>query len=238
MSNSILAKTNKWLTANRLTLNQKKTVYMVFDANKRKCKSALPKVFIQNYEVLPVPSTKYLGFIIDSKLSCKLHNESLVLKISRIIGLFRVVSKSITFQAKYNLYYSMLFPHLLYCIEIYGSVGRSEINDLQIKQNKAIRALFRLPRLASASVFYEKLGIEKIDGIYKKRATKLVTRLLHEYNKSKRLNVFQTFSTNHKLFNHKYKTRHKDSINLTFNRHSFTTGIIFNLLLNWNNRPH
>ena len=187
---------------------------MFFDANKRKCKSAPPKVFIQNYEVLPITSTKYLGFIIDNKLSCKVHIESLVLKISRLIGLFRVVSKSITFQAKYDLYYSMLFPHLLYCIEIYGSVGRTEIKDLQMKQNKAIRALFRLPRLSSASVFYENLGIEKVDVIYKKRATKLVTRLLHEHNKFKGLNVFQTFSANHKLFNHNYKDIKTASISL------------------------
>ena len=174
--------------------------------------------------------------MIDQALSCKLHIHSLVLKIHKIGGIFRKVSELTTFQSKYLLYYSMLYPYLLYGIEIYGGAGSSINNDLQIAQNKAIKALFKLPKHTSSSTLYTNLGLAKLDEIYNNRSITLIRKILTE---EKFLNIHSTFLEHNPMLCHKYETRsNNNSINLLFNRPSYTRGITFSLFLIWNNNIH
>ena len=40
-----------------------------------------------------------------------------------------------------TLYYILLYPHLLYAIEVWGSAGISDINSLLVLQKRIIRLL-------------------------------------------------------------------------------------------------
>ena len=80
----------EWLNTNKLTLNYKKTKFMIF-TNKRytqRFKSKF-KVNINKQNIEKVQEFKYLGVIIDNKLTWSKHIEYLRTKISQVAGVIR-----------------------------------------------------------------------------------------------------------------------------------------------------
>ena len=59
----------KWLTANKLTLNEEKTEFMVIGSRQRLNQfSSNPKITLGNHIIQQVPNNKVLGVIIDENL--------------------------------------------------------------------------------------------------------------------------------------------------------------------------
>ena len=83
--NDELCNISGWLKANRLSLNLSKTHYIVF--NRKKNIDAKLKIHIDNQDIEEVLSTKFLGVIIYSKLTCKQHISHISGKIARSIGM-------------------------------------------------------------------------------------------------------------------------------------------------------
>ena len=89
--NQQLCKLYDWLTANKLTLNVKKTNFVIFSPAQRRL-THLPKIKIfdneQNTNVALECKefVKYLGILIDNNLSWKHHIDHIVIKISRAIS--------------------------------------------------------------------------------------------------------------------------------------------------------
>ena len=69
--NEELKKVSRWLNANGLTINLKKTHYMVFHRARIKAKDL--NVEMQGNNIDCVTTTKYLGVIIDNKLKWTSH---------------------------------------------------------------------------------------------------------------------------------------------------------------------
>ena len=55
--------------ANKLSLNKNKTTYMIFGSTKIKIKKLRNEITLDGMVILPVSCTKFLGIIIDVKLS-------------------------------------------------------------------------------------------------------------------------------------------------------------------------
>jgi hypothetical protein len=224
-----------WLYTNRLTLNHKKTVYLFFDSHKKQSNSVPPKIVLNNWEISCSSSAKYLGFIVDTKLSCKQHIHSLIQKLIRFIGHFRAVSKYTSLQGKKLLYNSMFYPHLVYCIEVYGNSSQQTIKELQTVQNKALKALFRFPRLFPSSTMYAKLKFQKVNELYESRAISFVKKnLSHDLITNPIFNLQIAFANQDHYFKQKYNTRNKGNIRLNFKKQSYTSGIVFQMLLIYN----
>ena len=88
MANNInyeLEQISLWLKVNKLSLNVKKTHYMVF--TNKKSRTANLKISIDNQIIDEVCQTKFLGVIIDNKLTWKNHILYICGKISRGIGM-------------------------------------------------------------------------------------------------------------------------------------------------------
>ena len=66
--NRELSSLNEWFLANKLTLNTSKTSYMLFIPKNKKI-PITPKITINNTDINPVTCTKFLGVMIDNKLS-------------------------------------------------------------------------------------------------------------------------------------------------------------------------
>ena len=90
--NNELEKVSEWLNANKLTLNVKKSNYVIFRPRQKRI-PFIPQIKIFN----PTLNTrvilemkdfvKYLGIMIDSELSWKHHNDFICHKISRSVGI-------------------------------------------------------------------------------------------------------------------------------------------------------
>ena len=75
-----------------------------------------------------VTSIKYLGVIIDHKLNWIEHISYVKNKISNVIGILYKARQFLEKRDLLNLYYSYIYPYLIYCIEIWGCAAKSHCN--------------------------------------------------------------------------------------------------------------
>ena len=82
-----------WFSVNRLSLNLGKTNYMLFRSRPPDNELALK---INNVVLPRVAATKFLGIIIDDKLSWKLHIQSVKSKLSSVLSIMYRASKDMS----------------------------------------------------------------------------------------------------------------------------------------------
>ena len=115
--NEELKNISLWLKVNKLSLNVKKTHFIVF--TKRKKFNESIKLFIDNQTIDEVRSTKILRVIIDKNITWKDHVNYVAVKVSRAIGMMVKAKKYLREEALLTLYYSLFI--LIWLIAItYG----------------------------------------------------------------------------------------------------------------------
>lgn len=137
--NTELKKVSEWLRSNYLSLNVSKTHFLIFHYNNDPPKSF--HVNINNNKVSQCSSVKYLGVHIDEKLTFKTHIEILSTKISKTIGIIAKLRHYSDLKTVRQVYYALIYPHLLYGIVLWGNSYKSNVNKLQNKQNKIINLM-------------------------------------------------------------------------------------------------
>ena len=84
-------------------------------------------------------SIKYLGVLIDSTLSWKNHIVNISKKIPRAIGIMYKLRPSLPLKVMRNLYYNLIYSHIIYAIEAWGSAFKTELEKLLVLQKKDMR---------------------------------------------------------------------------------------------------
>lgn len=136
-----LGKYLEWLEGSKLVINLTKTNYLIFKPT-RKPELDLSMKF-NNTEIERVQSTKYLGIILDEKLSWKPHIEKISKKVYPIIGAIRRCTKlpPNICNLVYNAHIlSKIRPNLL----IWSICNESVLNQVQVLMNRSLKALHRL----------------------------------------------------------------------------------------------
>ena len=177
--NKELRKLFEWLIINRLSLNFSKTNYVIFHS---KNKPKIPiTIKINNKAIEESKYVKYLGILIDAQLNYKYHIEELCKKISRSIGILYKLRPFVTTKILTNVYYTIVYPFLLYGIVTWGSACNSLLNPLHIMQKRFVRMatfndqypIIPGPLTHTPPLFY-KLGILNIFDIFKLQVSKFV----------------------------------------------------------------
>ena len=135
--NSDLAEIAEWLKVNILTLNLNKTICMIFS---KRHNNADVSIKLEGKLITRVSQTKFLGLIIDDKLNWKAHISYISGKISRAIGVI-IKARNLGKDALLSLYYTLIFPYLTYCNQVWGSTFKYNINTLNKLQKRAIRII-------------------------------------------------------------------------------------------------
>ena len=92
---------------------------------------------IDNIVIERVNCNKFLGVIIDSKLSWSDHVSYIRHKMSKNIS---VIAKwLLNNSALYMIYCTLVLPYISYCCEIWGNTYNSRVQPLYIMQKRAIR---------------------------------------------------------------------------------------------------
>ena len=118
------------LNANKLTLNAKKSDFVIFRPHQRKIDhSANILMFVNSNHILTSleckDHVKYLGVLLDSHLSWKYHIDKVALKISRFIGVVARLRHLVPFTTLVSkLKYLSLFDTTLPILWL-GSLGSS-----------------------------------------------------------------------------------------------------------------
>ena len=124
---------------------------------------------------------RYLGVVIDHKLSFLPHIQNLEAKVSRNIGILFKLNKVLPISALKTLYYALVHPLLFYGIIIWGSTNNSYLTKLRSPQNKALKAIGHLGWRTSPKHLYRKFKILKLHDLYKIELSKFVYSYISKY---------------------------------------------------------
>jgi hypothetical protein len=131
-----LEKIQNWLCLNKLSLNVKKTKFMVFRHRSKNIDQKL-HLFLNGKEITRVTSFNFLGLKISENLTWKDHITDVGNKISSTIGVMSRLKNVLPTHILKLIYSSLILPRLHYCNLIWGHTpGR-----LETLQKKALRIL-------------------------------------------------------------------------------------------------
>ena len=176
--NEELTHVSERLKVNTLSLNIKKTQYMVFTKKKRKSPIELK---IVGHAIHEVCKTKFLGRFINNKLNWKDHISYISSKIAWGLGMIIKARNHLNENGLVNSYYSFIYPYLTYCNHIWGSTYKTNLQKLVILQNKVVRIISHVKSRISAEPLYDQLRIMQFLDINKY----LIGRFMYKYHTGK-----------------------------------------------------
>ena len=164
--NNELINIEKYMISNRLSINADKTFAILF-TNRPNLIDPSIQLKINNQTILFRESSKFLGVIIDSKLSFEMHINLVIKKISKTIGIFyKLKQNGAPKNVLICMYYSLFYPYLLYGNLIWGKTYRVHINKLLILQKKIIRIISGAEFLAHTNPLFVDCKILKIEELF------------------------------------------------------------------------
>ena len=121
-----------------------------------------------------------------------------------------------------NVYYSIIYPHLIYGIQVWGSSFDTHLKCIEILQKKVVRMITHNDnfypsgeKVHSLPLFYE-LKILKVKDIFKLELSKFVHDCLHSYSPPQFHDWFQKNSDMHN-----YDIRNKNDLFVPYGRTSY-----------------
>ena len=197
--NSELQKIFDWLSVNKLSLNVKKTKMMVFHHRQCNIKDKIPNLHLDGIPIERVKQFNFLGIVLDEHMTWNAHTNKVACNIARTIGTLKRLKRFMPLSILKTLYNALILPHLSYGILTWGSKS----NRLIKLQKWALRTISNSKYNAHTDPVFKKLGLLKIQDIYKSSALKLHFKYKNEKVPSYFKEIF--FVTNH---SHDHGTRY------------------------------
>ena len=119
-----------WLRCNKLSVNVKKTSYLIVKPWQKKCHHNF-SFSLDGQLLTQTNATKFLGVYIDEHLTWKDHIFSYLCKqISKSIGMLFRSRFYLSSKTKLTLYYSLIYPCISYCNSTWSSTYVSNSNRI------------------------------------------------------------------------------------------------------------
>ena len=183
--NTELIKLCDWLTSNKLTLNIKKSNFVLFRTWQKRITTPVnirlfdsdtgQYVDLDNKECV-----KYLGVLIDSHLSWRNQIDYISTKLSKTIRLFAKLRHSVPQHTLITLYWSLIHPYLNYGIIAWGQASKTLLNKLLLLQKRVLRFIFFVNWRDSAIPLFVKANIPPLNIMYCQSVANLVYDVVNE----------------------------------------------------------
>ena len=161
--NAELTYVSNWLDANKLSLNVKKSKFMVFSTFRRDIHQLIStiKPQINGSEIERVTKFNFLGLVIDENVSWHAHTNLIWGKISRVSGILNRLKHHLPTNILRMLYNSLVLPHLNYSILVWGH-NHTKVQKLQ---KKIIRIISNSKYNAHTDPIFKSMNLLKITDI-------------------------------------------------------------------------
>ena len=209
--NKEMKKIDTWLECNGLVINTDKTHYMVF--HRAKFKSTNKDISFRDIKIKRVTSVKFLGLIIDDQLTWLEHIQYIKNKVSKSIGILCKVRNCLDKTTLHNLYFTFVYPYLIYGIEIWGNVCNSYLEPLIKLQKKCIRTITFSHHLEHTDPLFKELNILK----FTKLVIHRIAMLMFKYSPGLVPMPIKTLFAKNNQF-HNYNTRQSGSLHSSLGR--------------------
>jgi hypothetical protein len=208
-----------------MTVNINKTSYIIFHSKGKTINMNDKEIYFNNNEIgKPVDpnlikpltrihanhvdpsmrSYKSLGIYLDETLTFDKQTTSICSKIARSIFCIKRASNLLSLKALKSLYYAMIHPHLLYCINIVSCTSQTNINRILLLQKKAIRIISKEKYNSHTNPIFKKLGILPYNLLIKQANLNLMHSIEYKYAQNSLIEQFPknlSRDTNHELRN-------------------------------------
>ena len=200
--NEEMQKLANWFRANRMAVNISKTKYMIFRPKGQQLNLQGKTVIYNNNEIGQPDSPelifelercfndnpvkehrtyKLLGVYFDEHLSFDQHVQTVCSKISQSNFIISRAKNFLDKKSLKMLYSSMVHPHLIYCLPIYGCTSQKNIAKLSKIQKKVIRTISKSPYNAHTHELFQSLEILPIEQLIKYTQSLLIHAIYHKH---------------------------------------------------------
>ena len=186
--NQELSTVHKWTTANNITVNPEKSHCLIIPPKKTLSISNI-SIYFNNSTIKINEAVKYLGITIGNKLNFEEHINALATKISRSLGVLGKLRHVLPKSGLRNLYYSVIHPHLLYKITVWGNAFDKRLKRLTTLQNKAVKLISVAQWHDHVTPSYLNVQILKLNDLYSYE----VAKLMHKHTRKKLTISLSTF---------------------------------------------
>ena len=146
---TVLNQVHEYMASNQLHINLTKSLYMHFkphlnQTERQTCaRTRIEKSLkLNNSKLKRVTKLKFLGVMIDDKLSWEAQINYLKEKLLSSIVIIKRIKKFIPETEYMNLYNSLFKSHISYCISSWGGISRHKLESTFSIQKRCIRLLF------------------------------------------------------------------------------------------------
>ena len=171
-------------------------------------------MLIRQDKISLTKSTKFLGIIIDNKLKWTEHITYVKNKISKSSGILFKARNYLDKKTLKQLYYSFVYPYLIYGIEIWGNASNIHLDPIIILQKRCIRIITFSHYLESTIPLFRTLEILNLKQIVIHRIMLMMYKnMLNILPKF----ISMMFKKNNEI--HNYNTRRGNSLHTSVGKH-------------------
>ena len=183
--NEELLKVYDWLNANKLTLNIKKSNFVIFHLPQKKLNYQINiKIFEKKdnkYISLERKEyVKYLGILLDADLSWKDHISYVASKISKTIVVIARLRHLVPFETLTKIYRSLIYPYLSYGLTVWGNTTQKQLKKLIILQKRVLRLMHFAKNRYHAIPLFNNTNNLPISMLYVESVSKLMYDVTNE----------------------------------------------------------
>ena len=176
-----IQKVHDWLAVNKLSLNVKKTKFMIFCTSNKNISQLIPSLKIGGKPIERVKDFDFLGLTINEKMSWKSHVNKISNKVSKYVGVLNRLKRYLPGHILKIIYVSLIQSNMNYSLMNWGfDCGR-----LKKIQKKAIRIICGSKYLGHSTPLMKKISILKLEDMFKlnmlKWYFKYIKKQLPEY---------------------------------------------------------
>ena len=174
-----LLKFSTWFNTNKLSLNTKKTNFIIFTQNGKKYNITEAEINIDGSKIKHVKCTTFLGITIDEHLDWQVHIDNLSNKIARNVGMLNKLKHFLPVYIMKTLYSSLIASHLQHCTLLWANSHITNIRKLQLLQRKAIRIITSSHYIAHTDPLFSTTKLLKLDDLYKYQVGIFMHKVTH-----------------------------------------------------------
>jgi len=170
----------KWFNQNRLKINPSKTEMIILKSSRLKSDDFC--VHFGNDQISPSSGVKVLGVTIDPHLAWDKHVTSVVQRCYMVlVGLARMRHR-LPKETKRLLIEALVFPHVRYCISVWGNCTATQKQRIQKAINFGARIVTGLGRRERVTPVLLELGWGRVDDVLLEHDISIMRRLLTSTN--------------------------------------------------------
>ena len=163
----------EWLCSNCLSLNANKTEFLIFRPPRATLKNRVI-LRLNGVTIFESPKIKYLGIILDSRLSWKHHVNELCKKLGRSLGMIYKTRKLCNETSLRSLYFSLFNSHASYGLAVWGQCLSENFTKIERIQKRTIRAIKFADFNAPSKPLMKELQILSIKDLYSTKIASLM----------------------------------------------------------------